>query len=149
MDEELANVIANLTVRIENLEKIRRTDDAAITAQEDYKNHAQTSHERSIVNQLVTEGYSDSQIPIFIARMKKGEKPWLDTTATQTTGPTSPLTKQSLADLQQEKQIITQLQMEGLTLAEAIIYFQRMEKGEKPWLDPPGFQVDGKTPIVK
>ena len=55
--------------------------------------------------------------------------------------------QQFIQNLQSERQMITQLQMEGYTKDEAIIYYSRMQKGEKPWLDPPGFQVDGKTKI--
>jgi regulator of replication initiation timing len=57
--------------------------------------------------------------------------------------------QQKIQQLQQERQMITQLQMEGYTKEEAVIYYSRMLKGEKPWLDPPGFEVDGITPTVK
>ena len=43
--------------------------------------------------------------------------------------------------------MLLQLQMEGYTKDEAIIYYGRMQKGERPWMDPSGLQVDGKTPI--
>lgn len=51
-------------------------------------------------------------------------------------------TRLELQDLQQRVQILTQerhmlqqLQREGLSKKEAIIYYGRMIKGEKPWLD--------------
>lgn len=43
--------------------------------------------------------------------------------------------QQKLQTLQQERQMITQLQMEGYTKKEAIDYYNRMLKGEKPWFD--------------
>jgi ElaB/YqjD/DUF883 family membrane-anchored ribosome-binding protein len=48
----------------------------------------------------------------------------------------SNVSQQQIQALTQERQTITQLQMEGFTKAEAIAYYQRMLKGEKPWLDP-------------
>jgi quinolinate synthase len=45
--------------------------------------------------------------------------------------------QQKLQQLQQERQMITQLQMEGYSKEEAIVYYERMLKGEKPWLDSP------------
>jgi predicted GTPase len=43
---------------------------------------------------------------------------------------------QQIQGLQQERQMVTQLQMEGYTKEEAVTYYNRMLKGEKPWLDP-------------
>jgi DNA-binding transcriptional MerR regulator len=42
---------------------------------------------------------------------------------------------QALNALQQERQMITQLQMEGYTKEEAVKYYNRMLNGEKPWMD--------------
>lgn len=44
--------------------------------------------------------------------------------------------QQEIQNLQQERQMITQLQMEGYTKEEAVVYYNRMLNGEKPWLDP-------------
>ena len=43
--------------------------------------------------------------------------------------------QQRFQQLQQERLMITQLQMEGYTIEEAIAYYKRMLKGERPWLD--------------
>jgi hypothetical protein len=45
------------------------------------------------------------------------------------------MAQQKLQNLQMERSLITQLQMEGFTKAEALAYYQRMLNGEKPWLD--------------
>lgn len=73
----------------------------------------------------------------------------VDSMTANRSSPDSQQAQQVLQALQQERQLIVQLQMEGYTRDEAVIYYQRMQKGEKPWLDPPDLEVDGKTPIKK
>jgi hypothetical protein len=56
-----------------------------------------------------------------------------------------PAPEVTVAKLWQERQYLTQLQMEGYTKEEALIYYARLQNGEKPWLD--GTMVNGVLQI--
>ena len=43
--------------------------------------------------------------------------------------------QQQMSAIHQERQMITQLQMEGYTKDEAVKYYERMLNGEKPWME--------------
>ena len=120
-----------------------------LSYQEQHSALSQGMQEHALVTDLQSQGYTVDETTTYIARLKNGEQPWLDMIPSNPPSNTVPVavSASALNDLQQERQMLTQLQMEGYTKDEAIIYYGRMQKGERPWMDPPGLQVDGVTPV--
>lgn len=94
------------------------------------RNKMDTTQEQNIMKKFDELGLKIKELGQIIADFIER-----DDTNINVTSQRQMMKHQALNALQQERQMITQLQMEGYTKEEAVKYYNRMLNGEKPWMD--------------